>query len=164
MTLSKRSPRLGRLLEHDAISVRRNHGRDARVIKLPLSASRQAGRSPSWTTELIPDEAVAASDAALAQGEVLEHGQYEGAPVSLVQEPGSSGYPALEVKLLQPVRHQITEQAVWRQVGVGGLGLRALAELCFERLFRRLDRVTCGLHDARATVPVAEPRARLDAA
>ncbi|WP_240606123.1 hypothetical protein [Planctomonas deserti] len=112
---------------------------------------------------LIFDEAIAASDADLAQGEVLERGQYEGAHVPLVQEPGGSRYSALEVELLQPVGHLVAEQAVWRQVGVGGLGWWALGELGFECLLSRFRRVACGLHDAGATVPVAELRARLDA-
>jgi len=99
---------------------------------------------------LLLDEAVTARHPDLAQGQVLEHRQHEGAHVPLVQNPSRPRNPVLEVEVLKPVRDEVAERAVRRQVaGAGcGLELRASRQLLLQCSLGCLGGVGGGLHDA----------------
>ena len=75
-----------------------------------VRARAAARRATAWRgctrSRLLLDEAVAARHPDLAQGQVLEHRQHEGAHVPLVQDPSRLRDPALEVDVLQPVRDE----------------------------------------------------------
>lgn len=100
------------------------------------------------------EEVVAAGDADLAQGEVLERGEHELFHVPFVELPGALGEPLLEVEILEPVLHQISEGAVGAEPRAGGLEERAVDELGFQGSFGGgTGRAGC-LHEPVLAVPV----------
>lgn len=106
------------------------------------------------------EEVVAAGDADLAEGDVLEEREDEGAHVPLVELPGRAGEAVFEFHVVQPVLDQGGERAVGAHPGEPGVEQRTLGELLLQRAFRGGPRGAGGLDLSALPVPVAVAGAR----
>lgn len=101
------------------------------------------------------EELVAARYADLAEGDVLEERQHEGAHVALVQQSRRPGESVFDVHVFEPVRHESWEGAVGGHTGEAGLEEAAFSKFLFQQSFGRGLGRAGGLDVSALLAPVA---------
>ncbi|MBG9887304.1 hypothetical protein ABE10_12365 [Bacillus toyonensis] len=105
------------------------------------------------------EEVVAAGHSDLAEGDVLEEREDEGAHVPLVELPCRAGEAVFELHVLQPVVDQGCERAVGAHSGEPGMEQGTLSELLLQRPLGRGPGSGGGLDLSALPVPVSVPGA-----